>query len=59
MPSDKQKPKMSSSEKAAAKKLKHKDNVAKANPELSAAKKDKNDAKRARRAELGSSKVFS
>jgi hypothetical protein len=59
MPADKQKPKMSSSEKAAAKKLKHKENVAKANPDLSAAKKDKNDAKRARRAESRSSKVFS
>lgn len=50
--------KLSSSEKAAAKKLKHKENLAKANPEKAAAKKEKSDAKRARRKESGSTKEF-
>ena len=55
---DKHNPKLSSSEKAAAKKLKHKDNLAKANPAVAAANKAASDAKRARRAESGSTKAF-
>jgi hypothetical protein len=43
---------------AERKKVKN-DNKAKANPELSAAKKEKNDAKRDRRAASGSAKSFS
>ena len=49
---------LSSSEKAAAKKLKHKENIAKANPDLAAANKASADAKRARRKESGSTKEF-
>ena len=49
---------LTSSEKAAIKKLKHKDNMAKSNPQLAAAKKAKNDAKRQRRADSGSTKEF-
>ena len=48
MPPKKEAP-MSSGEKAAAKKLKNKENKAKANPELAAANKASADAKRARR----------
>lgn len=47
---------MSSSEKAAAKKIKAKENKAKANPELSARNKVESDAKRERRKESGSKK---
>lgn len=57
MPTPKQ-AKMSSGEKAAAKKIKAKENAAKANPALAAANKEKSDAKRERRAEAGSSKTF-
>ena len=49
---------LSSSEKAAAKKLKHKENLQKANPVLAAANKISADAKRARREESGSKKVI-
>ena len=49
---------LSSSEKAAAKKLKHKENIAKANPELAAANKASADAKRERRKTAGTSKQF-
>lgn len=47
---------LSSSEKAAAKKIKAKENKAKANPELSARNKLESDAKRERRKESGSKK---
>lgn len=47
---------LSSSEKAAAKKIKARDNKAKANPELSARNKVESDAKRERRKESGSKK---
>jgi hypothetical protein len=56
---DKNNPVLTSSEKAALKKLKHKENMAKANPELAAKNKEKSDAKRLRRKESGSSKTFS
>jgi hypothetical protein len=56
---DKNNPVLTSSEKAALKKLKHKENMAKANPELAAKNKEKSDAKRLRRKESGSSKSFS
>lgn len=55
---DKHNPQLTSSEKAAIKKLKHKENIAKANPELAARNKAESDAKRQRRAESGSSKSF-
>jgi hypothetical protein len=55
---DKQNPMLSSSEKAALKKLKHKENVAKANPSLAAANKASSDAKRERRKLEGTSKSF-
>lgn len=55
---DKQNPLKTSSEKAAAKKLKHKDNLAKANPDLAARNKAESDAKRARRKHTGSTKAF-
>lgn len=55
---DKVNVKLSSGEKAAAKKLKAKENRAKANPELAAENKAKSDAKRERRAAAGSSKTF-
>jgi hypothetical protein len=55
---DKPAPKMSSGEKAAAKKEQAKINKAKANPELAAANKASADAKRLRRKEAGSSKSF-
>lgn len=51
-------PKMSSGEKAAAKKEQAKINKAKANPELAAANKASADAKRLRRKEAGSTKSF-
>lgn len=47
-----------SSLQAAAKKIKAKENQAKANPELAAKNKASADAKRERRAEAGSSKTF-
>jgi hypothetical protein len=49
---------LTSGEKAAAKKLKHKENIAKANPAVAAANKASSDAKRARRKEAGTSKTF-
>ena len=49
---------MTSGEKAAAKKIKAKENKAKANPELSAKNKAQSDAKRERRKESGSTKAF-
>jgi hypothetical protein len=49
---------MSSGEKAAAKKLKAKDNKAKANPDVAAKNKAASDAKRERRKEAGSTKAF-
>ena len=55
---DKEHVKLSSGEKAAAKKELQKINKAKANPELAAEKKAKNDAKRERRAAAGTSKTF-
>lgn len=55
---DKVHPKLTSSEKAASKKLKHKENMAKANPDLAARNKADSDAKRARRKESGSTKAF-
>ena len=55
---DKANPQLTSGEKAAIKKLKHKENLAKANPELAASNKAASDAKRARRKEAGSSKEF-
>lgn len=47
---------LSSSEKAAAKRIKARENKAKANPELSARNKVESDAKRERRKESGSKK---
>jgi hypothetical protein len=55
---DKNNPQLTSGEKAALKKLKHKENLAKANPQLAAANKAASDAKRLRRKESGSSKSF-
>ena len=55
---DKAAPKMSSGEKAAAKRDQAKINKAKANPELAAANKASADAKRLRRKEAGSTKSF-
>ena len=55
---DKPAVKMSSGEKAAAKKEQAKINKAKANPELAAANKAAADAKRLRRKEAGSTKSF-
>lgn len=55
---DKANVKLSSGEKAAKKKEKHKENLAKANPALSAANKASADAKRERRKESGSTKAF-
>lgn len=55
---DKLQPKMSSGEKAAAKKERAKINKALANPEVAAANKAASDAKRLRRKEAGSSKSF-
>jgi hypothetical protein len=55
---DKSSPQLTSGEKAALKKLKHKENLQKANPERSAENKAKSDAKRERRKEAGSSKAF-
>lgn len=49
---------LSSSEKAAAKKIKAKENKAKANPDLAARNKVEADAKRARRITSGSTKEF-
>jgi hypothetical protein len=49
---------MSSGEKAAAKKIKAKENLAKSNPVLAAKNKAASDAKRERRKEAGSSKAF-
>ena len=58
MHQDKQAPKLSSGEKAAAKKEQAKINKAKANPDLAAANKASADAKRLRRKEAGSTKSF-
>ena len=55
---DKKNPKLSSGEKAQLKKIRAMENKAKANPTLSAEKKEKNDAKRERRKESGSTKEF-
>ena len=52
------KAKLTSGEKAALKKLKHKENLAKSNPELAARNKAESDAKRERRKEAGTSKTF-
>jgi hypothetical protein len=49
---------MSSGEKAAAKKIRAKENLAKANPQLAARNKAESDAKRERRKEAGTSKAF-
>ena len=56
---DKHEVKLSSSEKASAKREKHKLNLIKSNPELSAANKASADAKRERRKASGSTKKFS
>lgn len=56
---DKQNPKLTSGEKAALKKEKHKLNLAKSNPAVAAANKAASDAKRLRRKEAGTSKSFS
>lgn len=55
---DKNNPQLTSGEKNALKKLKHKENMAKANPQVAAANKAKSDAKRLRRKESGSTKAF-
>lgn len=55
---DKHNQQLSSGEKAALKKLKHKQNLALSNPKLSMEKKEKNDAKREKRQESGSTKAF-
>jgi hypothetical protein len=55
---DKSAPQLTSGEKAAAKKLKHQQNLQKSNPALAAENKAKSDAKRERRKEAGSSKAF-
>lgn len=55
---DKHMPQLTSGEKAALKKQKHKENLAKSNPAVAAANKSSSDAKRARRAEAGSTKTF-
>ena len=55
---DKKAPAMSSGEKARIKKEQAKINKAKANPTLSAEKKEKNDKKRERREASGSTKEF-
>lgn len=55
---DKNNPQLTSGEKAALKKQKHKEFIAKANPDLAAANKASADAKRERRKESGSSKAF-
>ncbi len=55
---DKHDIKLSSGEKNAAKKLRHQNNLAKANPALAAANKASADAKRERRAASGSKKVI-
>ncbi len=55
---DKNNPQLTSGEKAALKKEKHKLNMQKANPALAAANKAASDAKRARRKESGSTKSF-
>lgn len=55
---DKHNVKLSSSEKAAAKKLKHIQNLALSNPRVAAENKAAADAKRQRRAESGSTKEF-
>jgi hypothetical protein len=49
---------MSSGEKAALKKIKAKENLAKSNPKLAEANKASADAKRERRKEAGSTKEF-
>jgi hypothetical protein len=49
---------LSSGEKAAAKKKKHQENIALANPQLALENKEKNEAKRKRREETGSTKSF-
>jgi hypothetical protein len=55
---DKNNPKLTSGEKAAAKKIQARENLAKSNPALAAANKAKSDAKRERRKESGSTKAF-
>ena len=55
---DKQNPQLTSGEKARLKKDKAIENLKKSNPVRSDAKKEKNDAKRERRQEAGSSKSF-
>ena len=55
---DKQNPQLTSGEKAAAKKLKHKLFISQADPKKSAANKLASDAKRARRKEEGTTKEF-
>jgi hypothetical protein len=50
--------KLTSGEKAAAKKIKAKENAAKSNPAVAAANKEKSDAKRERRKASGSTKAF-
>lgn len=55
---DKSSPRMSSGEKAAAKKIKAKENLAKSNPRLAESNKASADAKRERRKEAGSTKEF-
>lgn len=55
---DKKAPVLTSGEKAAAKKIKAKENAAKSNPKVAAANKEKSDAKRTRRKEAGTSKAF-
>lgn len=55
---DKQHVKLSSGEKASLKKLKHKENMQKSNPQVAEENKRLSDAKRERRKEAGSSKTF-
>lgn len=55
---DKLPPKLSSGEKAAAKKIKAKENLAKSNPKLAEMNKLSADAKRQRRHDAGTTKEF-
>lgn len=55
---DKHNPQLTSGEKASLKKAAHKVNIAKANPAQAAKNKASADAKRAKRAEAGTSKSF-
>ena len=55
---DKHNPQLTSGEKASLKKKLHQQNLALSNPRVSQENKEKSEAKRARRKELGSTKAF-